>query len=183
MTYVFSNIYRHKSDGDFVAALRKFRFESPRFLFLNMCVPLLHGKEFFRGGENYAYLNTESHNAAPRGLMNVLDNMDVFRKAFMLRYEIDFSDMRLSEHNAGTDVWLAQQREKDPRYLIPKKRDEGKPFTAGFFAYFFARAYFGDEVCLVNFYGMKDASAAKPSCHDLEFEDEFLSANANKVFI
>ena len=181
MIYIFSNVYKYENnDNKFIENLNKFNFLNLKFLFLNRCIPFIHGKEFFKDKQNYAYLNTDSVQQTAFGFLTCLDNIKLFKEVIFQNYSL--IDNKITFKNFGDYINKQQKNESNINYLIPK-HDKSKPFTAGFHSYFLARAYFKEDVTLVNFYGNKDNSTQKVKCHDWNFEDSFLNKHANKIFI
>ena len=133
--------------------------------------------------------NWDSRFNSPIGLIDMLDNMQHFKESMFCRFRMYRQDRKyiVEDFNVGDVVNQLIATETDSRYIYPANGSCAKPFTIGFYAYFFWRKYLGDDVALVNFYGPSDPTynaAVTEKWHDYVFEHRYLdSIKAQKIFI
>lgn len=169
MIYIFSNIYRFADDKEFLAALEESKFSSTdKFIFLNKCIPLLHGMDFF---SNY-------HVVILNRRKGVASKWHGYEQT---RYLQISQCTRLRPDDRGNVI----DERGTTIYRIPfEEYPKGKIPTTGYFAYKLMQLMFPQErQILVNFYGSADNSTPKAKCHAWAYEDVFFSKIKERVFL
>ena len=190
MTYIFGNIIHTENRNDFTQSLNNFGFnDNDKFVHLNKCISFQTGFEFFKGKQNYSMHNTDSNWNSPMGIFCMMNNWKLFKESMFNKYRLTICNdyMKVEEFNIGEVVNDLIRNETNPRYVYPELDNTRKPYTLGFYSYFFWRRYFRDDVILVNFYGISDPSynaQQSNKWHDLSFEENYLNKiGAYKIFI
>ena len=186
MVYVFSNVQRIKDSKKFVDKLCASGMDTERdtFVFINDCIPLLRGIEFFRQCKNII-ICLRWHEAAQSWFG--LDSVRTFIRSSRFCTSLHIMGIK----NDGTTIAIANDAfalaaPEGARPVGQISRSEivesvGEPYpsnhipTTGFYVYAaLVSARSKDEVCLVNFYGHRDDSTPKCEEHDWAFEDRKL---------